>query len=121
MLLKQAELLFGTGALLSKPQFLHIIMSRFKEKYKDTDEYKEKILEILSQTKQMLQSKKVVQDISSLIDSINYSTDKLTEEVNNYYSNRELLEKLLVKYHIKDIPPKIDIFQYELRRRSFLS
>lgn len=96
-------------------------MNRYKNNDEITNEHKEKILEILYQTESMLQTKEAKQNIASIIDSINYTTDSLVSEVNNYYTNRGFIEKLLVRLNLKGTPERIETFQDQLRYRSLLS
>lgn len=85
------------------------------------NEYNKEVLEILSQAENMLQTKEDKQTVSSLIDSINYTTDNLVSEVNDYYTNRGFLEKLLTRLKIKEIPERIYILKEEISRRSILN
>ncbi|MEK6914714.1 MAG: hypothetical protein AABW83_03630 [Nanoarchaeota archaeon] len=79
------------------------------------DNYTRKILNICYDTRNHLQTKEAKFDLQAIIDSIEFSPEALLSEVNNYYNNRNFVERWLVKLKIKDIRYRIKIFQEELK------
>ena len=59
--------------------------------------------------------------VQSIIDSIEYSTDKIEKEVQDYYNNRSLLEKNLINIKAKKIPFRIIVFKDKLSEISNLN